>query len=287
MGLLAAWLLVLGSSSLFGQGIQDDRGRILEVSSRGKIVSGFVGADEIVFELLKDNPERILAFSPLAKDRKYSAIYDRIGAWSKEFGPELESLIGMKPDLVLVARYTRAEWIRILDHAKIKSFVLGNFSALEDIKDNILIIGRLLGKEKKARSMVESMNKEISTLKPKCFLKGKKVLNYSRDGIIFGKGTIFNSILNELEIENRGSDLGVVGWSKVSRETILKANPDYVIVGGNEEQRRKLLKEMKEQTGWKHLSAVQKGRVIIVPSRFLSSVSQYVVRGMEALCGQK
>lgn len=264
--------------------LRDARDQVFDLAERPqRVLSAFVGADEIVLALLADEPKRILALSPLARDPRYSSVAEEAKRWPV-FGEEIESLVQLKPELVIAARYTRAEWIETLKRAKINTFVLGQFSSIEDILANIETIGRLLHKEKKAAQLIEDFKKRRAALRSSCPLKGRKVLHYTEDGQLFGGGTTFDSFIEALGAENLISSLGVKGWAKVSDEKILTLRPDYLITAGSEADRADLLKRLRETLPWKHLAAVREGKLILIPPPALSSVSQHILDAMEAAC---
>ena len=273
MGFLV-WLVFLLGANGYGASWQ----------KKPKVVSAFVGADEVVLDLLSHRPKSILALSPLSKDPRYSAVYEKAGGFSREFGAELESLIALKPDVVLVASYTRGEWLRLLEIAKIKAYVLEDFNSLSDIKNNILRIGHLVGEESSARQLVAKMENDISRLNKSCLLKGHSVLNYNRQGRVIGKGTIYDSLLQKVGIINVGSKMGVQGWQSINRESLLMSQPDYIIIPRDFSDPKEVKRELALQPGWQHLAAVKNGKFIFVPGRYLSSVSHYIVSAMKIIC---
>ncbi len=286
-GYLWAWILLVTWPLTASPVLVDHQKKSFDLSQkkRMKVVSAFVGADEIVLELLKDEPQRILALSPLARDARYSSIAEEAKRWPV-FGEELESLIKLKPDLVIAARYTRLEWLRMLQQAKIESFVLGNFSSLEDIMGNILIIGQLVAKEEAAQAVVARMRAQLGQLAKSCPLRGKKVLNYNAEAQLLGQGTTFNDMMQRLGAENIGSSLGVKGWAVVSQEKLLTTKADYIVVAGEIQEKKKILAKLSGEMPWKHLDAVKQGRMILIPAAQLSSVSQHVLQAMETACAQ-
>ena len=266
--------------------LRDSRGKTIETKADGSIVSGFVGADEILFHLMSEDKNRLLALSPLAKDKRYSAIYQEAKSWKKSFGLELESLLALKPDLVILARYSRAEWIKMLDQVGVKSFVLGQFKDLSDIRQNILNLGQLVHKEKEAKILLNSFDKNLAKVQKDCGGHGKTIVNYSEDGLVYGRNTSFDALINHIGLSNAGSKMGVEGWAKVSRENMLLMKPDYIIIAGERKDIDKRHKEMMGQVAWKNLRAVKEKKIIAVPSRYLSSVSHYIVKAMEGICAQ-
>lgn len=264
--------------------LRDAREQVFDLADRPqRVVSAFVGADEILLALLEDEPQRILALSPLARDKRYSSVAQLAQRWPV-FGEEIESLIQMKPELVIAARYTRAEWIETLKRAKIKTFLLGQFSSIEDVLKNIETIGRLLHKEEKAAQLIDRFRKRSAELRASCPLRGKKLLHYTEDAQLFGHDTTFDSLVNALGAENLIATLGVKGWAKVSDEKILMLRPDFLIAAGVEQDRKSLLQRLRANLPWKHLKAVEEGKLILIPPPALSSVSQHILAAMEAAC---
>ena len=275
----ASWCL--GDFSL-----EDSRGRKVRIKANARIVSGFVGADEILYHLLESQPKRILALSPLAKDKRYSSIYKKAAVWSQQFGDELEALLAMKPDLVIVASYTRPEWLNILDRAGVQSYVIGNFSSIKDIQLNIKTLGDLVQMHGRAKDLLKTFDQGIRNLQKTCGSRSVSILNYSSTGTVLGRGTIFTSALESLGLENSAAKAGVKGWARVSRESILQMNPDFIVVEGTRKDKSERLKELKSQVAWRDLAAVKRERLIFVPSRYLSSVSHYLLNAMELICEQ-
>lgn len=269
------------------QVVKDARGRtFLAPSGTPKVVSGFVGADEILVDLLKEEPEKILALSPLSQDQRYSAIFQEAHRWPKPFGQELEGLVSLKPDLVVVAQFSRPEWLRKLDQAGIKSFLLGSFTSLEDIETNILTLGFLTGKQTEAKGLVNDMNQQLSTLKKTCRLAQQRVVSFSGDGTVYGAQTIFHSLVTYLGATNAAAELGLVGWGKLSHESQTHLKPDFIIAN-DEKNHQELLSEINRNPLWRQFPAVKNQRLIRVPSRYLLSVSHYLAKAGEGLCGKK
>ncbi|MCX6131001.1 MAG: ABC transporter substrate-binding protein [Proteobacteria bacterium] len=239
--------------------IQDYQNQKFELTERNqRIASAFVGADEIILALLADEPQRLVALSPLARDIRYSSIANEAKRW-QVFGEEFESLIKLKPDLVIAARYTRPEWIQLLKIAKIKTFVLGDFSSIEDIKRNIKTIGSLLQKERAADALIANFQLKIDSIKKNCKLQGKKVLSYSPSGQVMGKGTSFNDIFAFLGAENLAASIGINAWAILSQEKILTLPIDYIIAEGELSEKTLFLAKLRQASPWKHLKAIQEG----------------------------
>ena len=254
-----------------------------------RIASGTVGTDEILLSLLKGEEERIVAVSTFADNPKYSFITTLPKSVKARVGDNIESLLVLKPDLVIVASYTSPEVLEQLKAAKVNVHVLKSFGGVKDIKGNILELGRLVGKEKAAEAMVGGMEKTMSDAlgkQPKC-KKRPTVLQYASSDILPGKGTIIDDVVDVAGYHNVLRDIDFKGWSPISGEVLVQQKPDFIIASAADALDRKaLLEKLRHSAGWQKLSAVQKDRIILVPDRLLYTVSYHVAELVAFLAGE-
>ena len=86
-----------------------------------KIVSLTVGSDEILLELLNTDYERqrISALSSLADDPVYSESIEMAKKVRGRVGAQIESVVNLKPDLVICAQYTNPDTLAKLKELKV------------------------------------------------------------------------------------------------------------------------------------------------------------------------
>ena len=248
-----------------------------------RIASRFIGGDVILLELLKDQSKRIVALSTLAKDKRYSPVYDKIPSHIKPVGNELESLLKLKPDLVIAASYTRKEWLNQLEKVDTPRLILEDFKSLEDISSNIKKIAEAVGESKRGNDLVKQMYRRVQSIE-QCKISKKKVLNYSPDQVFLGTGTIYDDLLSKKGISNLAKEIGINGWGKITAEKLATLRPDFVIAAGDSSDYDRKLNELRSNPMWKRMPAVKNGRLLLVPSRYLSAVSHHAVEFLELIC---
>lgn len=271
--------------------LRDAQGHVFDTQKTPRrIVSTFLGADEILLEILGRSQQktRLLALSQLADDPKFSNCVSEAKSIPHRAGIELENLVGLKPDLVIAATFNRPEIISALEKAKIPVFVMGSFDSLADIYGNILLLGKLTGAEEASKALADEYKTRLIKLKNAGLARTFKptFLSYHADGYIMGKKTTFTEILETIGGRNLAADRGLVGWSKLNEEALAKMNPDYIILTEDDKPKSEQKLTLRNSPGWGLQRAVRQDRFIEVSQRELMALSHHVIKAMEKIHSQ-
>jgi len=247
-----------------------------------RIIPHAVGVAEILWAICPR--ERLVAFNEFAADPDSSFIADQV----RERGPifkskETELVIGYRPDLVFTVFYSSADFKEKLKQAKIPSFDLGYFGTIESIKEQILLMGDIIGEESNAQALVKLIETRIRELKAKLPRRDHplRVLYYDEGGYVPGTSSNFNSICKIIGAVNVGAEQGIKSWSQIDHETLLKWNPDVIIVPG----RSKLKELLMANRLLSHARAIKSGSVYYVPGLYLRVNSQFMLLSADLLAG--
>ena len=247
-----------------------------------RIIPHAVGVAEILWSICPR--ERLVAFNEFAADPDSSFIADKV----RERGPifkskQTELVIGYQPDLVFTVFYSSADFKEKLKQAKIPSFDLGYFGTIESIKEQILLMGDIIGEEGNALALVKLIDKKIRELKAKLPPREHpiRVLYYDEGGYVPGASSNFNSICKIIGAVNVGAEQGIKSWSQIDYETLLKWNPDVIIVPG----RSKLKEPLMANRVLSHARAIKSGSVYYVSGVYLRVESQYMLLSADYLAG--
>ena len=247
-----------------------------------RIIPHAVGIAEILWAICPR--ERLVAFNEFAADSDSSFIADKV----RERGPifkskQTELVIGYRPDLVFTVFYSSADFKEKLKQAKIPSFDLGYFGTIESIKEQILLMGDIIGEEGNALALVRLIDKKIRELQVKLPPRDHpiRVLYYDEGGYVPGASSNFNSICKIIGAVNVGAEQGIKSWSQIDYETLLKWNPDVIIVP----ERSKLKEQLMSNRLLSYARAIKNGSVYYVPSVYLRVESQYMLVSADLLAG--
>ena len=244
-----------------------------------RIMPHSAGVAEILWAICPR--ERLLAFNDISADPDFSFIAHEVRASGRIFRTkETEALIGLRPDLVFIVSYSNTDFKEKLKQTKISYVDLGYFGSVKSIKEQILLIGSLIGEEGNAAALVKLMDNRMADIRkwlPES--RRPRVLYYDQGGYVPGEFSNFNSICEMLGAVNVGAERGIRSWSQIDRETLLKWNPDVIIVP----DRTKLKKLLASDRMLASLRAVKNGAIYDVPGLYLQASSQYILLSADYL----
>lgn len=252
----------------------DDLGREVIVYSTSRILSLTPSVTELVATFIER--ERIIARTP----------YDSLPEWLLEkplinnYPVDYEKIITMAPDLVLA----KEGMISTEDVQKISDFgipvYIQRIDSLSDITRSIRSLGVLLGREKQANRVADSIDHELSVF------MGQIVEPESRPSVllliseepVFAYGV--NSYASDMIVAAGGKNAVQVLYDNpfpvLQREYILKINPDFII-GVDSSAMLRLYPELSV------LKAFAGGNVHKMNMELISKPGPRVVEGIKAL----
>jgi iron complex transport system substrate-binding protein len=256
-----------------------------------RIVSLNVSTDEILYKLV--GTDRIAAFSKLADNNGISTIPKdalqkvklRVDAHSTE------ALLAARPDLVLVADWRDKNLAEALRGVGVNVFVYKTPTSIKDIENTIQQIGTITGDDAKAKAMVQDMETTLTKVKEKLGTIPKeeqvKVVALSFMGAFGGKDTTFADECQYAQVRNMLLEANVGVASEVTKEAIVKMNPDLLIMPSWDFGEKRSAKEFLEQTlndpALQSVTAIQKKNLYQMHDAYLYSTSQECVRAVEEL----
>lgn len=268
--------------------VTDDNGAEMTIAGEPqRIVSITLGSDEMLLGLV--DKSRILAVTGYADDPGISNVAAEAAGIKERAGMDkLESVIAMKPDLVIVDTWADAKYVKQLRDAGITVYAFQTPSNIDQQKDTIADLAHITGTDEKGREILEWMDsklreteEKLSGLKPEDKLT---VMDYGEMNSS-GKGTNFDDIVTRAGLINVVSRAGMENWPLLSKEKIIELNPDIIILPSWYYDKNNSLQGMidtfKNDKSMQTVKAVSSGRLISVPNPHVSAISQYVVLGVE------
>jgi len=151
---------------------------------------------------------------------------------------DYEKLVLLKPDLVFTVKgLTSAEEAARIQELHIPVYYQ-KFAKVEDIFRGLTDIGRLLHREDKAKTVVDSLRQALSLLQVHSVAGAKPqvlAITWPDPIYVYGQNTIFTDKLWYIGAENAVKEILAQPYPALTREYILKLNPD-VIIGGTFEK---------------------------------------------------
>lgn len=277
--------------------VTDVRGKELKFARKPQsIISLYVYGDEILLGLVEH--QRIAGLSKWVHDPGLSMAVQEAADVTKIAENNPEAILALKPDLILLPDSTKIEQISSLEDLGLTVFVYHSPTRLDNIANTITEIGNAVGEPQQAETLINNMQQKLCTVEAKVRQltpeQRKNALLFLRFGAIGGQGIIFNDLLSAAGIEdcyNRARPQGSEkeGTSRIlSKEEIVKANPDYLIMGswtqgGAYKATHEQLQEIYNDPALATVTAIQKKQAIIIPQSYVNCLSHHAAESVEHL----
>lgn len=269
--------------------VTDDAGTKITLQSKPQnIVSLTLGTDEMLLKLV--GKSRIKAVTYLADDKGISNISEEVKSISNKLNSDnSEKVIALQPDLVIVADYTKKEFVQQLLDAKLTVYRVRTPNSIDEVKRVITNLSQLTGEKAKGIELnswiddkLKSVSDKLSALKPEQKLS---IMDYTEMGSTSGKGTNFDDIVTRAGLVNVASKAGLEGWPQLSKEKIVTFDPDLIMVPSwtydKNNSTEKIIEKIKSDKSLASLKAIKNNRIITSNYLHMSSVSQNMVLAVE------
>lgn len=139
-----------------------------------------------------------------------------------------EKILTLKPDLIVTARYSGTQTVQTLERLGYQVAEFDAESSFADIRSNIRKMGRLVGEEARAESIVAAFDARLSAIEAKAHENAGIFADVGVNGWMSGEGTLMAEAANAAGYQTLGQKLGVSGFANLSLEQIVAAHPDVV-----------------------------------------------------------
>ncbi|MBU0634184.1 MAG: cobalamin-binding protein [Candidatus Omnitrophica bacterium] len=229
-----------------------------------------------------DGPRRIVSLAPSLTESLYSlgrgeeliAVTSYCNypedARTKEIigtliNPNIEKIFSLSPDLILAVRgINRPQTIDKLKSLGLNVIAFDKCNTYGDIIKSFLELGKLMGTEQKAKEIVNRVDKEVQYISQK--VKASPPVSVfwevgARPLVTIGAKAFANEFIRYAGGVNVFAGTSLVIYPRVSREEVLKMNPEVIIlvVMGNVTE--------KEKAYWQkfpELEAAKSGRIYLI-----------------------
>lgn len=265
--------------------VQEEQRSVVVPHRPQRIIPQAIGITEILWAICPR--QRIIAVHKSCRDRRFSFIAGQLPETLPTYGTnDAEIVIGHRPDLVLTTYYSDANFLHQLQQAKVPSVKLGFFGNLEQIEEQILLIGQLIGEERSARQLTDTMAEKIKAIQ--AYAESRRgdrppltVLYYDNMGYVAGRNSTFDAMCKLLGVVNIAAAEGIDYFKQVDYETLLQWNPDMIIVPAESTFDRQLY----DNPILTSAKAIRQRSIRKIPSVYLLSASQYLVASTNYLAG--
>ena len=198
--------------------------------------------------------------------------------------PDIETILSLRPDLVLASRTRSTEAVSLLNKGGIATFV-NDPKNLTDIIRSIEMIGKITGSDAEASRLCDQMQSRIDAVSEKTSTLPKMRVLYIvwHDPVkTAGAGTFEDELIEKAGGVNIFHDLS--GYAQVDPEAIAVRNPEAIVAcSGMGSGADGPTQWAKTEQGLNQTDARKNGRIYQVQGDLITRAGPRIVDGLEML----
>ncbi|MDO4177951.1 MAG: nitrilase-related carbon-nitrogen hydrolase [Phascolarctobacterium sp.] len=263
--------------------ITDDTGVKLNFKRKPqRIISMSISTDEILLEMV--DPKRIVALSGLVDSPAISNVSEQAKQVQGRFkGSNLESLLALKPDLIVAPDFISVEMLQNFRDMGINIYLYKTPSDIIGIQKTIANFGKLVGEEENAQRLIDGMNKKLAYVKKRVstipYEKQRRVMLCGTHSTMYIPDSSFSNVCKYAGVRDAVQELKYDYQCILSQEEIVRLNPDtFVLAEWNydgEHDVNVLAQELVTNPSYKSTNAGKNKSIVTIPAARLLSLSQY------------
>ncbi len=264
--------------------VTDSTGTTITIDKEpARIVSCAPSNTEIIFALGRG--DKLVGVTNYADYPKEAKKIEKIGKMSPL---NAEKILSLKPDIVFCyGGFQLKEALKLRDLGL--KVVIFEPKSVEETLKTISIFGEILNARGEADKLIKDFNKRLKVIKEKVRAipqeKRPKVFIGSMYEPIYspGKGTFLDELIT---IAGGRNIVTVKGWSKISPEFVIKANPDVVVIPVGVMSMTDLdsaKKKLSQKEVYKNLKATKEGRIYFIDENLVFRPGPRLIDGIEKL----
>lgn len=190
------------------------------------------------------------------------------------FNINMESLLGLKPDLVLAGKNQHDKFVPLLESNKI-NVVEFDTHTYKDVQQMVTTLGEIFGTQEKAAAENKLLDEQIAAVTTKLPKEHKRVviMHATASAVtVEGPKSIAGCVSDLLGFENVAAAAlqGKSEKTPYSMEKLVEQDPEIIFItsmGKPKEIENRLKVDFQNNPAWNSLGAVKAGRVYVLPEK--------------------
>lgn len=254
----------------------DSDGMRVEIPRPAKrVISQSRPIEEYLYSIVP--PEHVVGVSASAYEPNTSDVYSYVQQYRPAVASDLERSLRLNPDLIIVSSSGRADMSSLLRSTGVPVYrMFTMFTKLDQVSESIRLTGYLTGDDDAAKTQELKFRAELNhafAMRP-VGPAAPRILAMSM-GIVYGRQTLFNDIVEKLGAVNVGAEGGLEGYEEISNETVLKWNPEWIVTGADPGQTDEVRARLMADPAIALTKAARDGHIVVFDNRVFLPVSPY------------
>lgn len=245
-----------------------------------RIVSLSIATDEILTAL--PHSGKLVGVSQFSRDPSISNCAGLIPRDAIPVVADAETILALTPDLVFTTAFVDPVFASLLRGAGVQIVTLQRFESLDNIFQNVVLVGETVGQRNAALTIVAKAKQQVASLAHRtASLRRPRVLYIDPGPFTQGKKTLMHDLIERAGGINVAAEAGIVGLDQLSTELAIALRPEVILVSawgyGND---KGFADDIRRSPLWQKVPAVKIGKVFAVNGAYITAISQYAVLGL-------
>ena len=257
----------------------DDMGRGVSIDKvPQRIVSHVPSITETLFAL--GLGERVVGVSDYCDYPEEAKLKPSVGDY---FNPSIERIVALEPDLVLTDGHS--ESIKGLEALGITFFAIDP-QDIDGILEDIELLGKITGVERKAKALVSDMNGSLAQVVSHVENAPKVRVFYVFDATDLnnpwtaGPGSFVDSLITMAGGENIAAQ-AQGAWVQFSIEQLVSSDPEIIMIDASMGTAVVSEEELRAHPAWQGVTAVKQDRIYTIDGDLVNRSGPRIIQGLE------
>lgn len=271
----------------FAYSVTDSKGMEIHFQEKPhRILTLGLGTDEILLDLV--NSDRIAALNSLAYDEGICPVAEKAGAVKEKMKDyNLEHIISLQPDLVIAPPWSDAALVQGIRDAGISVYIPESTLTIAGTKKAVLGISEAVGEVDAGKEIIQEMETDLKNAAERIEKipekERKKVVLYSHMHGYEGKDSYFDEECRYAGLVNGAASIGLGKTDPLSKENIIRINPDYIFIPtwtSDHLSPEKAEEELTADPAYGTVKAVRNGHLVQVEDKYMYCAGHYVTKAI-------
>lgn len=257
--------------------IHDDAGRVVTFATAPqRIVTAAPSATELAFAL--GLGDAVVAVDKYSNYPPQATSKTSIGSY---IDPDLESIVGANPDLVLVTDVHLAKLVPALEARQIPTVVLSARS-IEGVYVDLELLGQITGRREQAGTLIDQLRGRVARVEQAVAGATPVRTFYEIDPTLYtaGPGTFIDDVIRRAGGTNIAAG-ATTAYPQLSQEEVVRADPEVIILA--DESAGGSPATVHARQGWSRVSAVASNRIFAIDPDIASRPGPRIVDALEQI----
>jgi iron complex transport system substrate-binding protein len=192
-----------------------------------RVISLFPCVDAILLRLA--DPGQIAGLSRLAHEPDVSVVAGEAAPYPST-ADNAESLLALRPDLVVVSGYTARPTLDALRRAGVRMLEVTPQLSVEDSLQQVRAVATAIGHRERGEALVARIREALErAAAPAGEQRQPRALVFQNAGFVAGTGTLIDDMLRRTGFRNMAGAYGLRGFGDLSLERIVSDPPDVLL----------------------------------------------------------